>query len=557
MWSSKKQKQKLTDTPLHVILRTAKTIAQIKEFFASQSKDDLADMATTVNDKGELPFFMISALPFSHKEHKELQELLIPHSIPKSYIPLSHSIDEKQILSRYSHLKDTPTYENLKLAASAIQKARQSFKESSTHAEANDLSEEKRQEVFDTIIKKRAEYKIEAEIEDKKNSSLPFKEKILKKIQHHFKYYSGGVANCEELGYATIHFIHEMNSKKNAGMWLIESDDHLVVIIEADTPNAVFCDALAGDVFPASEVPTRLHSFYRIKNESSYYNCFAKFNPEFHYLAEYMTLADQKITPDKCIIPYISPFRNSKDATLLKKQINKPYMNGYTPLYFLVKENDFAQAKTIIGMKADPNLGGKLGVKPLVKAAELGNYEMTKLLLDSNADINRSDESGETALIYAVNGGHEKIAKYLLQKKADPNRARHDGATPLFFMKQKTCASIVKMLIEHKGDINFKIKNDTTPLIDSVYTRDFLLFKTILEAKANPNLASKDGLTALYLAAEYGLVDHIKLLLENKADPKIVYKGEFIAMDVAVQAHQEEVIKILKEYDKTLTRKIA
>lgn len=115
------EKQIGSDTLLHKLLRNANSVGEIKKFIETQDKKSLVNMANTVNDRGELPIFMINALPFSQQEYLELQSLLIPFTIPSpSKYASFKQFNKKEILKRYAFLKGSPLYANIELGVKAV-----------------------------------------------------------------------------------------------------------------------------------------------------------------------------------------------------------------------------------------------------------------------------------------------------------------------------------------------------------------------------------------------------------------------------------------------------
>lgn len=538
------------DTPLHALLRTCKSVDEIQKFIDTNDHKSIAEMAKTVNERGELPIFMIYSLPFSHKEQLEAQTLLLSFSKTDSYEPLG-PLQDKPILDKYSHLKDTPIYENIELGVKAIQAVRAEIKEASTHIEVNDIDESKRNEIGQKIKALRKKFDAEKLIERKKNEHLPPSQQKIQLITHQATFFlKEKAANCYELSYATLYQIHLLNDKKAAGVWYIGSDDHVVVIIEPDTPHAVFCDALTGNVFPGKELLTQLNSYYCIDTESSFVNLYAKFNPEFHYLKEEISLSENKTIPDQCLTPFVCPYKTNP-ITIEDQYINKPYVDGITALCYAAKENAQDFAKNLLDRKADPDIKGTKGITPLIKAAEIGSTAITQLLLDSNAKMELTDNSGTTPLISAVKKGNIKTATLLLERKADPNHGRYDGAAPLFFVPDKNQKEIIRLLLDHKADINQTTASNRTPLMNAVFAKSLSQLEYLLETKADPNISKTNGLTALYMASYYGLADHVKLLLQYKADPSIKYLNTHTALWTAKEYNKKEVVTVLEEYEKS------
>lgn len=543
-----------SDTPLHIFLRTCTSVDQLKDFIKAHDKEIIAKWARIVNDKGEVPIFMIYSLPLSHEKQYELQTILLPFIIPESYVPFG-PIDEEKILSRYLYLKeeDELTYANIELGVKAVQAARKLFKESSTHAQVNNFPDAERNAVQQKILDRRKEYdekKTEWDESEKgKNKILTPDEQNIKRLQYSVEFYSENkVANCSELSDAVLYCIYKLNNNKKAAVYFIASDDHVFVIMDADTPHAVICDALAGDVFPASELLIKLKAFYRFRTENSYINFFPYFNPNYHYLKKKFSLDESAVKLDKCIANYVSPCELD-DIEYKAEHLNKPVLDGLTPLCSSIEKKDIDMAKLLLSAQANPDIESQGGTRPLIKAAENESTAAIMLLIKAKAHIEFTNQVGETPLILAIEKGNSEAVKILLAEKANANHGRYDDATPLFFVKSRNSKSIVERLIESKADINYKMADGSSPLINSIYVKDVDLLRCLLDKKADPNVPDKKGLTALYLAAEFDLVDHVKLLLQYKADPHIKYKNKSIPLDVAKECKHAQIVKILEKFE--------
>uniref|UniRef100_A0A183SFA4 ANK_REP_REGION domain-containing protein n=1 Tax=Schistocephalus solidus TaxID=70667 RepID=A0A183SFA4_SCHSO len=68
----------------------------------------------------------------------------------------------------------------------------------------------------------------------------------------------------------------------------------------------------------------------------------------------------------------------------------------------------------LLQLGADPNLGDRENVTPLIGAAQSGRRRICELCLEADADVDRVDRSGRSALVTAVVNGHVEVVQLLL-----------------------------------------------------------------------------------------------------------------------------------------------
>ncbi|MBQ9034552.1 MAG: ankyrin repeat domain-containing protein [Alphaproteobacteria bacterium] len=166
-------------------------------------------------------------------------------------------------------------------------------------------------------------------------------------------------------------------------------------------------------------------------------------------------------------------------------QVNARDKNGYTPLYYVLKNNpNLAVAKRLIAAGADVNAPMKDGTTPLIIATsqmkilrlekkqletsqinnisafpqqEIKTYvseqkkhavEMLQMLIDSGADVNQETPFGTPLMNAATDLWNIPLIKILLQAGAAVNKQDQSGKTALFYARAYNCDDIETLLIK-------------------------------------------------------------------------------------------------------------
>jgi hypothetical protein len=533
------------DTPLHVVIRSAKTAEEIEEYLKKEDDISLDNMAKTVNNNGELPIFILHSKPFEYKKRDRLRLLLLPFTLPKACKPFSENINPEVILAGYSRLKEPALYVNLELGCQAVNAARSLFTTIPTHPDSNKISRSLQIDQGKLLKSAREEYWKEVdEFEKNENKSLPIFEKNVKFMKHKIQFFSKRkLAACDELSYAILNHIYMSDKNKIVEIWKIPSNDHIFVIIEPHTPDAVICDGIAGDVFPATQLLKHLKSFYLLDVENYYYILYAHFNPNCHYIEKYFSyLASSE--PDSCIKKYMAPNYDFKIIPS-SNNINKPFFNRKTLLLNVIQDRDIDRIKLLLSKKADPEIksNSKYGDTALINAAKFGYNDIIRILLEAKASTELTDNPGQTPLFHAVYNGKYDAAKTLLEAKADPNHGNFNNGTPLFHVKENE-EKLIPLLVEYNANINHSVMG--MPLLIH-YGSNLNVLQILLKLNINVNQVGQNNMTLLYLAAHEGWTKHVELLLSHKADPTIKFKGLFTPLYIAKENQCEAVIQLLEK----------
>jgi uncharacterized protein len=97
-------------------------------------------------------------------------------------------------------------------------------------------------------------------------------------------------------------------------------------------------------------------------------------------------------------------------------------VTGETGLHLVVKRRDINWVGFLLQKGANPNVGDKQNVTPLILATQLNFLEGAEWLLKFKANVNQSNRSGETALILATQLRNADMVRLLMANGANPDK---------------------------------------------------------------------------------------------------------------------------------------
>lgn len=124
------------------------------------------------------------------------------------------------------------------------------------------------------------------------------------------------------------------------------------------------------------------------------------------------------------------------DGETATKYLNEPgttivntrdVTSGESALHIVVARRDLTWTRFLLQHGANPNIGDKHGVTPLVIAVRLGFVEGANELIANGARVDDANDTGETPLILAVHRKDIPIMRALLKAGANPDRPDNSG----------------------------------------------------------------------------------------------------------------------------------
>ena len=188
-----------------------------------------------------------------------------------------------------------------------------------------------------------------------------------------------------------------------------------------------------------------------------------------------------------------------------EKDINK-LVNGITPLYKAIVDNDIELVKKLLNSGADIYLENSDEFKELEKLNGGWMRHSLKIplygIVDSNnLDIIRlitlQDKDISDLLEYAIREEKTEIAIYLIDKSKDLNEK-----TPLKIACQEQNLKIIRALIEHDANINGVDENGQSALFYAIEVKkaNINIIKLLLDNGADINQEDNKGITPLSFA---------------------------------------------------------
>lgn len=99
--------------------------------------------------------------------------------------------------------------------------------------------------------------------------------------------------------------------------------------------------------------------------------------------------------------------------------------SGETALAIVVKNRDLSWTRFLLAKGANPGIGDKQGMTPLMHATLLGFTEGAEVLLGRGAQVDQANSRGETALILAVQRRDAALVRMYIKRGANPDKADH------------------------------------------------------------------------------------------------------------------------------------
>lgn len=205
-----------------------------------------------------------------------------------------------------------------------------------------------------------------------------------------------------------------------------------------------------------------------------------------------------------------------------------------TALLEAVRNKDYASVQHLLRYGANPDIGTKKHLRPLMLAARMGSIECVRLLLEGGADAKLTDKYLWSPLHEAAAFGHEDCVRLLLSCGADPLCGTKEsweedhprsvtGFVPLFYAARGGHKKATQLLLEYTP-VDIRDNGKGTPLMFAGEIGNYDTVATLLAAGADIEAVNRSGVTPLIMAVFRGDLNIIRLLLESGANPNVSHK---------------------------------
>jgi len=126
---------------------------------------------------------------------------------------------------------------------------------------------------------------------------------------------------------------------------------------------------------------------------------------------------------------------------------------GQTALIIVTKRRDISWLRFLLAKGADPSIGDRQGVTPLMHASLINFTDGAEELLKEKAPVDQANRRGETALILAVQSKNVAMVRLLVKRGANPDKADHiAGMSARAYAKRDDRTGQIVALLDAKPD---------------------------------------------------------------------------------------------------------
>ncbi|VDD74642.1 unnamed protein product [Mesocestoides corti] len=167
----------------------------------------------------------------------------------------------------------------------------------------------------------------------------------------------------------------------------------------------------------------------------------------------------------------------------------------------------------LLQLGANPNIGDRENVTPLIGAANSGRREVCELCLEADADVDALDKSGRSALVAAVVNGHVEVVQLLLFWCASVDTIDANGRSVLSIAAACGHTEVVRKLLDRGLDEAHRDHMGATPLHLASAAGHADVVRLLLESGAHLDETDNAGQTPLLVACQADHLAVIRLLL--------------------------------------------
>ena len=218
------------------------------------------------------------------------------------------------------------------------------------------------------------------------------------------------------------------------------------------------------------------------------------------------------------------------------------------PLVTACKLQSVPLVKTLMEIKANPNVHGKDHMTPLAVASSLENLEIMEILVKHGAEMTLSFPPYGTPLHIVAIEGKVNATRKLLKLGIHPDILDSESTTPLRRAVEHQRTEIASLLLKQGADIHVDCPGDELPLLHKAAKRnDVRMLMVLIKNGADPYKKGIKGGTALFTAATNNSGDAIDLLCTYPGLVDIANKSKITPLMAAIlQRKYDCALRLLK-----------
>ena len=238
--------------------------------------------------------------------------------------------------------------------------------------------------------------------------------------------------------------------------------------------------------------------------------------------------------------------------------------NGDSALIIAIKTKHVAIVKILLEARANVDLSGKNGIKPLKLV--ITNYKMDVNTMDREKDkqiidsiiqtIRNEDNDLSLKTLTPISFIASRLIRAMENSEKDILNLPSLSPIVKEFGFKMLCNAIfnnqdkaAKWLIDHKAPVEIKESN-IQPILIACIKKNALIVKMLLENGASVDISSTNGLTPLLIATGNGSLEIVDILLQYNADISLTIR-ETTALMIASLSPSQEIFQMLQRHQDT------
>ncbi|MDB5972209.1 MAG: putative ankyrin [Hydrocarboniphaga sp.] len=224
---------------------------------------------------------------------------------------------------------------------------------------------------------------------------------------------------------------------------------------------------------------------------------------------------------------------------------NRALADGSTLLAWAVESQSRDMVQLLLARGAKPRAASDASVAPLMIACEYGDAAMVDLLLTAHADVKAADADGITPLSLCAGTAPPSVLARLITAGAMADQADEQGQTPLMRAAAKGRVDNIELLLKHGAQINRTTLKGFTPQFFALKSGVPAAPVAVLDAGGNADYIAPDGTSVAQLAMYQKDYAFAARMIERGADLKALDRNGNRLLHAAILAEQPSLVQLL------------